>query len=221
MLTIPETRRLKIVRRNKFNKDEYLLGFYPDKKSATEDASVLSDMLPFLKGDCILKSTNPELIIRPVETDYNHLISAIIPEEDMSRVMASDASAEITRDCITCGSRTYYNLARLIDKRWTVIDIGCSYNAQSYLFQDHAGYIGVNPRMDVQGFHFERFQAPGTQFYETSGQRFIKEVLPTLGLDLDCVFAICHFVPDRDCTELVRKTFKNVFTYYPASPKIR
>ncbi len=214
MLTIPKTRRLKIVRRNKFNNDECLLGFYPDEESATRE-------LPFLNGDCIVKPTNPELIIRPVETDYSHLVSALIPDEEMSRVMASDASAEITHDCITCGSRTYYELARMIDKSWTVIDIGCSYNTQSYLFQDHAGYIGVNPNMDIEGFHFERFQAPGTQFYEMSGQRFIKEVLPTIGLDLDCVFAICHFVPDKDCTELVRKTFKNVFTYYPASPKIR
>lgn len=37
--------------------------------------------------------------------------------------------------------------------------------------------------------------------------------------DLDETFAICSYVPDDEAQELVRKTFKNLFVYYPSNKK--
>lgn len=221
MIDIPKEKLYKVVINDSNNPDQYLLGFYPSEYEAKENipklrakyASMVKDR------DLIIKHTNPEMILGPVATDYEQYNCALIPDEEWKRVMASDASAEICCDNMTCGAGFYYNLSKMIDKKWTVIDIGCGYNAQSYLFQDHARYIAVNPKEDCPDFHFEHFQASNTEFYGTDGQTFIRDILPKLNLDLSAVFCIMNFVPDEDCVNQARATFKNLWVYYPYTPK--
>lgn len=214
----------KIVKTNDVNKDQCLLGFFNTEQHA-------KDNIPYLwrkyggnwirsLDELVIKPVNPEEIKSPVCTDYMHYVNALIPKEDWKRVMNSDASAEIGTDALMCGGATYYYLSRMISKEWTVIDIGASYGAQSYLFQGHKQYIAVEPSPDdFRDYHIERFVAEGTVRYNMTAKTFIDKIMPTLDLDLDRTFAICNYVPnwyDENPSEIVRQAFKNLYVFYPA-----
>lgn len=202
------SKRYKVVFRDKHTTDEHLVGFFETKELA-------QDALDKKLQGYYIKETDPQYIGHIVETDYHHFVRALISNDEWNRVIKSDACAEIFCDHLMCDAKAYYTLSRMIPKDATIIDIGCSYNAQSYLFKEHKAYIGVDPIEDFNNWHFEHFVAEGTKFYNMTGQQFIKEVLPTLELDLDKVFAICTYVPDWECQRLVRETFKNLYVYYP------
>jgi len=90
----------------------------------------------------------------------------------------------------------------------TVIDFGCYQAFQAAYFKDHEAYIGVEPAVPLDA----RFCPNNASHYKMSGQRFIKEILPTLieyGLDLDKTIAVCSWVPDRELWKLVKETFPN------------
>lgn len=215
---IPKHRTYKLVVGNPHNSDQRLLGFFSGEYSASLALTGVKVGHPNWKEEhkpLTVKHTDPEEIHSPVDTDYAHYNRALIPDDEWKKVMESGSSAEICSHFLTCGGSTYYNLSKMISKEWTVIDIGCGYNAQSYLFQEHARHIGVAPKHGTRNLHCELFKAPNTELYEMSGQDFIKDVLPTLNLDMRAVFAIVNYMPDDDCAELVRKTFKNLWIYYP------
>ena len=46
-------------------------------------------------------------------------------------------------------------------------------------------------------------------------QKFIKEELPKLNLNLDKVVAICNAVPDEEARKMVLDTFPRYFVAYP------
>lgn len=210
----------KLVLQDYWNDDQYLLGFFPSETDAKLAIPKLKKQYKDWMGnrEPIVKRVNPEMILNPVCTDYMHYVCSLIPSDEWQRVMKSDASAEITSDSIMCGGATYYYLSRMIPKEWTVIDVGASYGAQSYLFKDHARYIAVEPFRSSDDWHFEDFKADGTERYQMTAGKFVKEVLPTLKLDLGKTFAICNYVPEwfgENPMELVRKTFHNCYVYYP------
>lgn len=106
----------------------------------------------------------------------------------------------------------YLALASIIPKHWTVIDLGCAYAPQAIIFRDHKAYIGV----DAGGG--ERFHAPNTTHHTMTIADFIAE--HGTSFDQDRTFAICSYVPPwfgSNNLKLARESFKNVFTYYPAS----
>lgn len=107
-------------------------------------------------------------------------------------------------------TRVYKNLLDIVPKHYTIIDLGCCYAPQCYYFKDYKKYIGVDVSDE------ERFATPNTVHYVMSIQKFIKEVLPELHLNLKECFAICSYVPDDKATELARHTFPNILVYYPA-----
>jgi len=210
----------KLVLQDYWNDDQYLLGFFPSETDAKLAIPKLKKQYKDWIGnrEPIVKRVNPEMILNPVCTDYMHYVCSLIPSNEWQRVMKSDASAEITSDSIMCGGATYYYLSRMIPKEWTVIDVGASYGAQSYLFKDHARYIAVEPFRSSDDWHFEDFKADGTERYQMTAGKFVKEVLPTLKLDLGKTFAICNYVPEwfgENPMELVRQTFHNCYVYYP------
>ena len=217
---LPKSRLYKVVYTNDRNEDQDLFGFYPNARMAAQAIPALekrcSDWIKRCNGQLIVKPTYPEMIFNPVCTDYEHFNRALIPDDEWKRVMDSDAAAEICCNSMTCGRGYYYKLAQMIDKKWTVIDIGCAYNPQSYLFQGHARFIAVNPEWKDSDFRFEHFQAPKTEFYAMTGQQFIKEKLETLDIDINRTFAIVNYVPNDSCSQWVCETFKNVWAYYPA-----
>ena len=213
-------KKWKLVLQDYWNDDQYLLGFFSSETDAKLAIPKLKKQYKDWIGnrEPIVKRVNPEMILNPVCTDYMHYVCSLIPSNEWQRVMKSDASAEITSDSIMCGGATYYYLSRMIPKEWTVIDVGASYGAQSYLFKDHARYIAVEPFRSSDDWHFEDFKADGTERYQMTAGKFIKDVLPTLNLDLDKTFAICNYVPEwfgENPMELVRQTFHNCYVYYP------
>ena len=209
-------KKYKLVKQDKLTTDQFLLGFF-DSSDEAYDAipKAMNQWSGSRREDFHVKRIDPRLIMNPVNTDYDHYIWSLIPINERKRVMGSDAAAEINSDFLTCNSKHYYMISQMIWEDWTVIDIGCSYNAQSYLFRRYKKYIGVDLPWRSNDFHFERFQAEGTDFYEMYGQEFINSMLPKLGLDLRKTFAICHYVPDDDCSRLVRNIFPNCLVLYP------
>ena len=208
----------KLVVQDYRNNDQYLLGFYPSETDAKlAIPSVKQHYKEWIGNrEPIIKRVNPEMILNPVCTDYMHYVRSLIPDNEMKRVMDSDARAEICANDLMCGGATYYYLSRMIPKDWTVIDFGCAYNPQSYLFQDHKRHIAIEPKWLDKDFHFEYFQAPNTELLFMTGQEFIENELPKLDLDLDKTFAFVNYVPSGACNLMVRETFKNIWAYYPA-----
>lgn len=108
---------------------------------------------------------------------------------------------------------TYYHLSMLIPKDWTIIDFGAGNNPQSYFFTEHKKYIAVNPMSDIKEEN-GMFCPPNCEIYRMTTGEFIKRV----DYPKEKVFAICNYVPNwygEDSMELVRKNFKNCYTFYP------
>jgi hypothetical protein len=108
---------------------------------------------------------------------------------------------------------TYYHLSKIIPKDWTVIDFGAANNPQSYFFTEHKKYIAVNPISDIPEEN-GMFCPLNCEIYRMTTGEFIK----TVDYPKEKVFAVCNFVPDwhgENSMELVRKNFKNCYTFYP------
>lgn len=134
----------------------------------------------------------------------------MIPQNQIDEVFKN--SLEISPDFIGFIG-IYKHLSGIIPEHYTVIDFGCGYNAQSFYFKNHKQYIAVDFYPDLICFKSENCIFHNITIYD-----FIFQILPTLNLDLDKVFAICTYVPDwyGQNINLVKSTFKNVFTYYPS-----
>lgn len=216
----------KVVRPNRLNADEDLMGFYASAEQAQEDKKNIvarNNSLVKSEDELIVKPVDPEMIHRPVCTDYMHYVRSLIPDHEWRRVMQSAASAEIFESHLMCGGVTYYYLSRMIPKDWTVIDFGASYAAQSYLFAEHKQYIAVEPFKSYgEGLIAENFIAAGTKRYEITTYSFVEGVLPVLvnakEIELECTFAICNYVPNwfgEDPIDIVHSHFRNCYTFYP------
>lgn len=135
-----------------------------------------------------------------------------LPKDQVQRVMI-DQMADIAPGFL--GFLDIYRaLASIIPHHWTVIDLGCAYAPQSFLFEDHIAYIGVD-------FHnMQRFASRNTMHIDMSIEDFCETY--TSGFNLDTTFAICSYVPPwgADNVGIARRSFKNVFTYYPAGSRM-
>ena len=110
------------------------------------------------------------------------------------------------------GFMEYYDaISKIIPYNYTIIDIGCAYAFQSYLFKDHKQYIGICPSCNV------KILPQNGIFYKTDANNFITNELPKLNLNLDKVFCICSYVPlNKHDQNILKNTFKNLFYYYPS-----
>ena len=96
---------------------------------------------------------------------------------------------------------------------YTIIDFGAGHNPQSYFFTEHKKYIAVNPLSGIKEDD-GMFCPPNCEIYRMTTGEFLQKV----DCPKDKVFAICNFVPNwhgEDSMELVRKSFKNCYTFYP------
>lgn len=136
-------------------------------------------------------------------------LRSLIPNDEYHEVMSQDM-CELDSEFLGFVD-VYKNLSRIIPKGSIVIDFGCYLAAQSYFFARHKMYIGV----DVVSMR--RFTPPNSVHYTMSIQNFIQIEVPKLFEEYDelKLCAICSYVPDFQATEMVRKTFPNVFCYYP------
>ena len=131
----------------------------------------------------------------------------LIPADQLDRVLRSECDIDGSFLGFT---PIYIALAAIIPLHWTIVDLGCAYAPQAFVFKDHAAYVGVDLG------NRERFIAGNTKHYSMTITEFISKHLEDF--DLDTTFAICSYVPPwhNDNLALARQHFKNVFTYYPA-----
>lgn len=152
------------------------------------------------------------------ESDYfeaeNGALLAQLPHDQCERIFESEFG-DIGPEFLGFIG-VYSALAKIIPRHWAVVDLGCASAPQSFLFQDHARYIGV----DLPPSHYgrdktERFKAENATFHEMTIAEFCAECLADL--DLKTTFAICSYVPPwhGDNCAIARQHFENVFTFYP------
>lgn len=106
---------------------------------------------------------------------------------------------------------TYKVLSSIIPNEFTVVDLGCAYNPQCFYFQGHKKYIAVDVSQSL------KFQSDNCVIYIKKISEFIRDDIKHL--DMNTTFAICNYVPPwhGNNSYMVRKYFKNVFTFYPSN----
>lgn len=137
----------------------------------------------------------------------------LIPREKLDYLFAHSAAAAELDFTFLGFEDIYRDVLNAIPKDKIIIDLGCGYAAQSYYFRDYKGYVGV----DARGNNDSVIHTENSEFYFTSIQVFIKDVLPTLGIDPRDTFAVCSYVPDEVARKLVTETFPYCRVYYPGS----
>jgi len=150
----------------------------------------------------------------PTNEDISKYLFDIIPKDQIDLVFRGNASMEIYPEFMGFVN-IYFYLSKTIPKDWTIIDIGCGYNAQSFLFKDHPKVIAINP-FNSDGVD-TMFLSPNCEIFKVSGEKFIENELPKLNLNLDKTFAILNYVPEwyGGVNEIVRNTFPNLYVFYP------
>lgn len=142
----------------------------------------------------------------------NLIKNEIIPKEELDRVFRDSESASAEMDCtFLCFEDEYEYVLENTKPSDIIIDLGCAYNPQCWYFKDYDRYIAV----DLPIFDDVRFDSGNVEFYIMSIQKFIKEELPKLNLNLDKVVAICNAVPDEEARKMVAETFPKHFVAYP------
>lgn len=142
--------------------------------------------------------------------DICQYLHSLIPKEEWERLQGTlgEMCGEFLGFC-----DTYYHLSQVIPKDWAIIDFGAANNPQSYFFTEHRKYIAVNPLSEIKEEN-GMFCTPNCEIYRMTTGEFLK----TVDYPKEKVFAICNFVPNwhgEDSMELVRKNFKNCYTFYP------
>lgn len=141
----------------------------------------------------------------------------LIPPEESRRIMNQEY-CELEFDFMGFED-VYKSVLGFVPKGNTIIDLGCYLAAQCYYFKDYKAYIGIDCfERDYpwnQAKNVERFKCENTTHYIATIQEFIRDILPTLELDLNECFAICSYVPDEEARRMVRETFPYCLVYYP------
>lgn len=144
------------------------------------------------------------------------ILDGVIPLKEKLRVL-SQPMCDIDYDFMGF-LEPYWCLSNLIPKDWVVFDFGCSYNAQCYFFDKHKEYHAIEP-LETDGQCTELFHTENTIIHRCTTGHFLKNLFPTLNVDINKCFAIVNNVPNwygEDSMKLVRDTFKNCYTFYIA-----
>ncbi len=135
-----------------------------------------------------------------------------IPKKELNRVFEQSEYAGADIDLtFLCFEEVYFHVRDAIDKSFTIIDLGCAYAPQSYIFKNHKGYIGVDCFEEI------RFTTGNAGYYTGTIESFIKMTLPKLNLDMNKTVAIVSYVPGYNTDEtvkLITDTFKHYFIKY-------
>lgn len=154
-----------------------------------------------VEADVFLKKSDHQFDI-----DYGMEVLSAIPEEQRRAVFdQKDLDLDIT---FLGFLDIYEKLSQIIPKHFTIIDFGCSYNAQAYFFANHKELISVDIDPCV------KFQPPNNKIFDMSIEDFIKQ--HGRSFKKKETFAICSYVPKwHNGMELIRSNFENMFIYYP------
>jgi len=137
-----------------------------------------------------------------------NVLLSMISKESMEEILSQDL-CEIEPDFLGFVGN-YYLLSMMIPKNFTIVDLGCAYAPQSYLFQQHNKYIGVDNGT------VKRFTSANTEHKSCTIKSFLESKEFSV-LDLNTTFFICQYVPswyEHDIKKVLGK-LKNVFSFYP------
>lgn len=108
----------------------------------------------------------------------------------------------------------------IIPKDYTIIDLGCYMAAQSFLFEEYDGYIGVDVYDRYDKDVPERFESKNSTHYSMDIEDFLKYI--TLFKDPDKYYVIMNAVPerytytdDRSLLDKIYAKFPNTIVAYP------
>ena len=139
----------------------------------------------------------------------NERLRRMIPMEVIDPLLAQDL-CELDYDFL-CFADVYAAVADVIPKDFIIVDFGSYMAAQSYFFQQHRGYIGIDS--------FDDWWAPGTRRFTTENSVMvtgrIEEVVPIIP-DAPYIYAVCSYVPDETAQRMVAERYRNHFVYYPS-----
>lgn len=149
-------------------------------------------------------------LVPPTAEQITHWLLQQLPKDQWDLIMELDYYAASQIDPTFLGFvDVYYHLSAILPTHWTILDLGCAYSPQAFLFSQFKQFIGV----DIDTPH--RFHAPNTTHYSMR----IGEFLQQHGHEFDPLetFAICSYCPmwGEKTTEHVRAFFPNLFVYYP------
>jgi hypothetical protein len=149
----------------------------------------------------------------------------MIPAEEFNRVQKS-GDLEIDSEFV-CFEENYIPIANNVPLDFTIVDCGCYVGAQSYYFQNHKAYIGVDAfdldkeknRKDYGYQAPDRFFTENTTHYSCTIKDFLKSD-EFKELDLDKTYFIASAVPAFESTkELFEKT-KHCSVFYPGEKSL-
>lgn len=159
------------------------------------------------------------------ESKINHVLSfinyctyeecelfTIIPREEIDRVFTKSNTASAEMDFTFLGfEEVYKSILNFVPKNKIIVDLGCGYAAQSYYFTKYKKYIGVDNGIE-DNVHFV---TENMEYYNMSIQNFCK-MITEQNWNLEEIFAICSYVPDKDARKTVKETFPYCLVYYPS-----
>lgn len=135
----------------------------------------------------------------------------LIPKEKLDYLFEhSNAGGELDHTFLGF-EKVYKEVLDYVPKDKIIIDLGCAYATQSYYFKEYAKYIGI----DISGNPDSVIHTENSEFYFMTIQKFINEIFPSLNIDLNNIFAICSYVPDKEAQKLAENTFPYCKIYYP------
>ena len=141
------------------------------------------------------------------DEDISRALFLRLPEKQVNAVFNSEVCCDIEPSFM--GFVVIYKaLSEIIPKHFTVVDLGCAFAPQSYYFERHTAYVGVDTGAGP------RFHANNTTHYCGTIQNYIAN-------DLDDItgpkFAICSYVPNWYGLnkEVIKSAFDNLFMFYP------
>lgn len=109
---------------------------------------------------------------------------------------------------------SYKDLADILPKDFTIIDIGACQALQSEYFKDFANYIAVEPCVPEHAMAKQL----NMDSFQMTGEQFIADVLPRLqeaGLDINKTFCVSSYVPDEKLRkEIIPQTFPHFRCVY-------
>lgn len=136
----------------------------------------------------------------------------IVPKEEFRRVLreSETAGVEIGMEFV-CFEDDYYFVKDHITDDDIVIDLGCGYDPQCFLFTNNERYIAVDYGIE-DGVHFDDGHV---EFYNQTIQDFLTKTLPALNLPMSRVVAICNAVPDNEARDMAEQMFDRFYIAYP------
>lgn len=138
-------------------------------------------------------------------------LAKLIKKEELELFFKRNPKALEELDYTFFGFEEVYEaVSKIAPEGSTIIDFGCGYALQNYYFREFKQYIGV----DAENIN-PIIRGNDKYYFNTTIQKFIAYILPTLNLKNKKVFAICSYVPDKEARDLVKRTFDNCLVYYP------